>query len=133
MIITDWKECEKYVGTLWWHTRKALKHESCVSVIPSDRIFAVTRVEQQTFDPREKGITKRDRAPYLVAWKCVLLPNGLLDHPAYKRPLKADDPRLFVKKGRNGSEPSADFNPGDSFYELWDGRIRKEAAVKVRR
>jgi len=46
--------------------------------------------------------------PYYIGWKCTLLKNGKLEHPAYKRPLKSNDPRLFKPKGANKlSDPTA--------------------------
>jgi hypothetical protein len=85
-----------YVGKLMRHTAKAVRKG-----LPADRVFAITRVEGK----------------YLVAWKCDELADGRLLHPAFKRPLKRGDMRLFRDGVQaNGSEPSAMFKP-DSFYQ----------------
>jgi hypothetical protein len=84
------------IGTLWRHTPKAIKKVGA----PADRIFAVVEVDGK----------------HLVAWKCTELPSGKISHPAFARPLDRTDKRLFVKKARNGADPTAMFKP-DSFYK----------------
>lgn len=73
--------------------------------IYADRVFAVV-------DEREGR---------LVAWKCDLLSDGRLSHPAFPdEPLSRTDQRLFIKAGDNGSTPTAFFKY-DSFYKEWSG------------
>lgn len=103
------RNLNEYVNTLWSHTAKGVKRGE-----PLDRVFAV--VEVATDQGRD----------YLLAWKCTLLPKGLIDHPAFKRPLRPNDPRLFVAKGRNGSGPTAMFRP-DSLYRQVDRNAFIEA------
>lgn len=65
---------------------------------PDDRVLAVVSAS----------------ANYLTAWKCEIV-NNKIRHPAYKRLLSPDDPKLFVQRGRNGEVPTHVFKP-DSFY-----------------
>lgn len=89
---------KSYVGKLYQHTSKAVRHGN-----PVERVFAVCDVEV--------GRGK----PFLIAWKCERR-NGLLLHPAYPDLLQDSDPRLFVTEGKNGSTPTASFRL-DSYYE----------------
>lgn len=94
-IPKDWM-----VPSLFMHTPKAIKRGE-----PSDRIFAVV------------GITKDQGKAYYLAWKCTLLKDGRIEHPAFKRPLYKTDDRLYRKTSKNGSTPTAMFR-WDSFYKL---------------
>jgi len=84
--------------TLWCHTAKAAQQDA-------EPIFAVVDVDQ---------------FGGAVAWKCELLADGKIKHPAYLKPLSRDDERLFVAHGPDGSEPSASFEV-DSDYQPFEG------------
>jgi hypothetical protein len=100
-VPTKWSHL---VGTLMKHTPKAVKR-GC----PADRVFAVV----EDFKGGKGLEFERDG---VIAWKCNLLPDGKISHPAFKTPLDRTDPRLFVSGvQQNGSEPTALFVP-DSFY-----------------
>lgn len=120
-LATEYRQ--KYNQTLMCHTPKAIKAGA-----PADRIFAVTWVEDTEGLPNGK---KLPCSPVLVAWKCTLLPNGKLDHPAYKHPLDPKNRSLYVLRGRNGSEPTAVFKP-DSFYKPWSGDVSVEQEKAAR-
>jgi len=96
------KKLSQYVGTLWKHTPKATKRAKKsfgAQAAPEDRVFVVVAVQDKQ----------------LLAWKCDLLRDGRLSHPAYVAPMYPDDPRLFCMRGSNGSDPTALFKP-DSHY-----------------
>lgn len=121
---------QKYVGSLFMHTKKAVKANSAIVCTPGDRIFVVVGVSPP--EPAEYVICNKPNnpkfgkkvlmsaaiGPYLMAWKCTLLPNGNVEHPAYPgKQFKPDDARLFKVKVRGStSTPTAFFRP-DSFYK----------------
>lgn len=85
---------------LYVHTAKAISRNSAHFIAPGNRVFAVV---------------KKCEDGRLFAWKCSWVGNRL-DHPAFPgETLSLTDPRLFVDRGENGSEPTAVFRP-DSFY-----------------
>lgn len=87
------------IGTLWKHTPKGIKRG-----LHADRVYAVVGIE-----PVDDGSAKPK--DHLIAWKCDILPSGKLRHPAFAEPIDIDDPRIFIKAGTNGSEPTAFFRP----------------------
>lgn len=120
------------VGSIFMHTPKAVRAEKKMAgfaSMPATRVLTVCGWDD--------GLPKRDyevkTRPYLVAWKCELTPDGLIQHPAYKKPLSPSDPRLFSPKhGRNGSEPTACFRP-DSFYtKVWAEDLVRIARERTR-
>lgn len=97
-------------NTLWRHTakgvaraRRARGFMAEVLTAPADRIFAVVSVDGL-------GMCK--------AWKCTELPSGMISHPAYEQPLNPNDLKLFIERGRNGSEPTAYFKPDSHYKEI---------------
>lgn len=92
---------EWMIGTIFKHSPKAVKAGERF-----DSVFPVVAIVQ------DQGRS------YYLGWKCSILKDGKIKHPAYKRPLSQDDKRLFIKQGRNGSKPTAMFRP-DSFYNSY--------------
>ncbi|ASD50567.1 hypothetical protein FDI24_gp033 [Acidovorax phage ACP17] len=85
---------------IYMHTPKAVKRGH-----PKTRVFLV--------------VPELSNGKQKTAWKCELLSDGTLRHPAFDRSLRlteSDLARGVILKGANGSEPTAVFKT-DSFYQ----------------
>ena len=99
---------ESHVNTIWCHTPKAVRRGE-----PANRLFVVVCIA-----PVNDGSPNWQKSTWMHAWKCTLLPNGLIQHPAYDQALSPLDPQVFCVTSTNGSQPTAVFRP-DSLYKLW--------------
>lgn len=99
---------DAYLNTLWMHTPKAVRRGE-----PGNRVFVVTMVQ-----PVDDGSPNWRSKKWLHAWKCELLADGKLKHPAFCEPMDISDVRIFQSQSDNHSAPTAVFRP-DSLYKQW--------------
>ena len=93
---------------LFVHTPKAVKAGE-----PVDRLFVVSSVKKD-----RKGVT------WYTAWKCTILPNGQVRHPASTKLLSPSEVLRFKPVETQHCTPTAVFKK-DSFYQEWNQKLVK--------
>lgn len=94
------------------HTPKAIRAGE-----PADRLFVVTSVEIDDGTTAAKGVK------WYTAWKCIILPNGMVKHPNAQQPMSLSALQKYKPNlSATGAAPTACFKH-DSFYRPLEPRI----------